>query len=162
MKNLIFTAAIGLTLLPSPSLAQDHPLRFTFGATKTSGGSSSLVGVSVDIKALSPKRTLSLYTDSSYTTGDTKPEYGGVQSFGVSLRQPSKNSSGWVGLGVGFYDVGSYDTPFRDREFQRHIRGVGGKVFIGTGRGISFTEAALTLPAATKYLQASLTIGVRL
>jgi hypothetical protein len=160
MKNLIFTAAIGLTLLTSPSLAQDHPLRFTFGATKTSGESSSLVGVSVDVKTLSPKRTLSLYTDSSYTTGDTKPEYGGVQSFGVSLRQTDTHN--WMGLGVGFYDVGSYDTPFRDREFQRHIRGVGGKVFIGTGRGIFFTEAALTLPAATKYLQASLSLGIRL
>ena len=80
----------------------------------------------------------------------------------MSVRESSKNNSSWTGLGVGFYDVGSYDTPFRKREGARHIRGLGGKVFIGTGRGIFFTEATLTLPAATKYLQANLSIGIRL
>ena len=163
----LFLTAISLALVATPALAQSRPFRLMLGGAKTPASDTVLLGLSVDAKRLPKNRMLSFYADSGFTTGfgcgtsialnpQLAREYAGFESVGVSVRQPWK--SGWLGLGVG-----SYSTHFDGCNTIAHrVGGLGGKAFLGWGGGLYFTEAALTLPSVTKYLQASISVGFRL
>ena len=164
-KNLL--TVISCVLLTSPALAQSRPLRLTLGGAKTSASDTVLFGLSMDAKWLPKNRMLSLYADSGFTTGfgcaavfipNAPPSttYSGMESFGVSVRQPW--GKGWSGVGMGSYTTHFSDCGTADRK----VGGLGGKVFAGIGGGFYFTEVALTLPSATKYLQTSISVGFRL
>ena len=167
MKNFLLAAMIGLTLLSSPALAQSRPLRLTLGGGQLTGNGTFHLGLSLDAKRLPLNRVLSVYADSNFTLGfgcgavfipNAPPSttYSGMESFGVSVRQPW--GKGWSGVGMGSYTTHFSDCGTADRK----VGGLGGKVFAGIGGGFYFTEVALTLPSATKYLQTSISVGFRL
>ena len=158
---------IGLTLLSSSALAQSRPFRLTLGGGQLTGHGTFHLGLSLDAKRLPFNRVLSAYTDSNFTLGfgcgavilpNAPPAttYSGMESVGVSVRQPW--GKGWSGVGMGSYTTHFSDCGITDRK----VGGLGGKVFAGIGGGLYFAEVALTLPSATTYLQTSISVGIRL
>jgi hypothetical protein len=165
--------ALSLALLAAPALAQSRPFRMTLGAsaapTKDVRYSDDLVylGLSLDVKRLTPQRTLSLYAESGFTFSGSgnayvvpappSPTYlTGFGGVGLSLRQ--SRGYGWIGVGLG-----SYLTTFSGGgavEIQR--LGLGGKVFAGVGGGLYFTEVTLTVPPAAKQAYMGISVGFRL
>ena len=130
-----------------------------------------LMGIlSLDVKK-SPKRSqvFSLYAESwlgegfscgaSVPTGEPLPatQFDSFTGIGLSVRQPLKRDA-WVGLGLG-----GYTRHYRDcLSSPRNVTGVGGKAFVGYGRGVLFGEAAFIAPANFKDARLELTVGVRL
>ena len=171
MKTFL-PAILSLTLLATPTLAQNRPFRVTVvrlpepNPYGQDGG-----GISLDMKyKLAPSMTLSFYYEGVSREGvntvgggviesrsdpRTPSRFAGFSGVGFSLRQAIGKQL-WVGAGLG-----DYITQF-DGSGNRSTRSLGGKVFVGAGQGMLFTELAVTNSGILKNTQFSLSLGVRL
>ena len=169
MKNVLCVALV-LALLSTPTLAQNRPFRLTVTLIPKNtlygqGGG----GLSLDIKqkALSvPGSILSIFYDGrshegincgagSGSSSGSDNHLGGFSGYGLSLRKTLGNQL-WGGMGLG-----NYVTEYVSCGTQSS-RGPGGKVFVGVGQGLLFTELTATNSGVLKNTQFSLSIGVRL
>lgn len=148
----------------SSAHAQSRPFRVQVSR-------DGLMGIlSLDVKK-NPKRSqvFSLYAESwlgegFLCAGDIFPveaspstRFESFTGIGVSMRQPLRRDV-WMGLGLG-----GYTRHYRDCiNLDRNVTGVGGKAFVGYGRGVLFGEAAFIAPANFKDSRLELTVGVRL
>ena len=126
---------------------QSHPLRIRVGVADS--GNVAL-GFSYDVGADQRANRLSLYGDAF---GDlfSRNAWGN----GVSLRH--ELPTGWIGIGVGNYGRNS-------GAFSTHTtlsRGIGGKVFIGSGKGRCFIEASTTFLPKKATPVPAFNLGVR-
>ena len=150
----------------SSAHAQSRPFRVQIGGNYAAFGS-----ISLDVKK-NPGRSqvFSLYVEKLMSVG-----YGGgydfdptripipatrldsFDSIGVSVRRPIKRDT-WVGVGLG-----GYTRHYRDSgSLDRNVTGIGGKVFIGYGRGTMIAEVSVVAPANLKDAALEYTVGLRL
>lgn len=167
MKPSLALAALSLSCIAHPALAQPRPFRLTLGGALTPGTDTGWLGLSLDVKRLRQGRTLSVFGDSGFTLGfgcgtsvlpgaPPADRYAGMEGYGLSLRQPYKQ--GWLGVGVGGYRTFFSDCGAVDRT----VTGMGAKLFAGVGGGLYFSEVTLTVPSVPRYSQLAVTVGLRL
>ncbi|WP_395146239.1 hypothetical protein [Armatimonas sp.] len=156
MKKNIRTAVISTIFLIAASASaqsvsirpQSHPLRIRMGMADSGNPSLASLGFSYDIGVDQQANRLSLYGDSF---GDIFSE----NAWGTGLSLRHELPIGWFGLGIGNY--ASNEGVFSPKKSQ----GLGGKVFIGSGKGSFFIEASANLmPKRTSPVSAFM-VGMR-
>ncbi len=157
-QKLAFAAVCALSII-SAAQAQSRPFRVQVSRDGLLGS------VSLDVK-----KKVSLYADAYLGSGflcggpigppvELRPStcFDSFQSIGLLVRRPLKRDT-WAGAGLG-----AYTRRYRDCISQaRDTTGVGGKVFVGYGRGVLFGELTFHAPGNLKNATTGLTFGVRL
>jgi hypothetical protein len=159
MKRKLASATFCLLAMVSVARAQSRPLRVQVSRDGLLGS------ISLDVK-----KNVSLYSDAYLGSGflcagaisppvELRPStcFDSFQSIGVLVRRPLRRDT-WAGVGLG-----GYTRRYRDCiSVARDTTGVGGKVFVGYGRGVLFGEVAFHAPGNLKNATTGLTFGVRL